>query len=44
MSFYVYIVASARNGTLYIGSTDNLAQRVWEHAEKQGRVSPRNMA
>ena len=34
MSFYVYIIASARNGTLYIGSTDNLAQRVWEHAGK----------
>ena len=34
MSFYVYIVASERNGTLYIGSTDNLAQRVWEPVEK----------
>ncbi len=34
MAFYTYIVASDRNGTLYIGSTDNLAQRAWEHAEK----------
>ncbi|ATQ41039.1 GIY-YIG nuclease family protein [Caulobacter mirabilis] len=34
MSFHVYIVASRRNGTLYIGSTDNLARRVWEHREK----------
>jgi putative endonuclease len=31
MSFYVYILASRRNGTLYIGMTDNLARRVWEH-------------
>ncbi len=31
MSFYVYILASRRNGTLYIGMTDNLAQRVWMH-------------
>ena len=27
----VYILASARNGTLYIGVTSNLAQRVWQH-------------
>jgi len=27
----VYILASKRNGTLYIGVTGNLQQRVWEH-------------
>ena len=27
----VYILASKPNGTLYIGATSNLAQRVWEH-------------
>ena len=32
--FFVYILASKRNGTLYTGSTDNLAKRVWEHKEK----------
>jgi len=31
MAFYVYILASERNGTLYVGMTDNLVQRVWEH-------------
>jgi putative endonuclease len=29
--FWVYILASKRNGTLYIGVTSNLAQRIWEH-------------
>jgi putative endonuclease len=27
----VYILASKRNGTLYVGVTSNLAKRVWEH-------------
>ena len=31
MAFYVYILGSRRNGTLYIGMTDNLIQRVWMH-------------
>jgi putative endonuclease len=31
MSFFVYILASGRNGTLYIGMADNLARRIWEH-------------
>jgi putative endonuclease len=31
MSFFVYILASKRNGTLYTGMTDDLARRVWEH-------------
>ena len=27
----VYILASARNGTLYVGVTSDLVQRVWQH-------------
>ncbi|EKD58460.1 MAG: hypothetical protein ACD_56C00119G0007 [uncultured bacterium] len=29
--YYVYVLASHRNGTLYIGVTDNLIKRSWEH-------------
>ena len=27
----VYLLASIRNGTLYLGVTSNLIQRVWQH-------------
>lgn len=30
---YVYMLASARYGTLYLGVTSNLVKRVWEHRE-----------
>ena len=29
--YYVYILASKKNGTLYIGITNNLLKRVYEH-------------
>jgi len=28
-----YIMANRRNGTLYVGVTSNLIQRVWQHRE-----------
>jgi len=32
--FSVYIVASRRNGTLYIGVTSDLVARIWQHKTK----------
>ena len=32
---YVYILASKKNGTLYIGVTSNLIQRIWQHKNNQ---------
>ncbi|MDR1662388.1 MAG: GIY-YIG nuclease family protein [Azoarcus sp.] len=29
----VYILASKRNGTLYVGVTSNPVQRIWQHRE-----------
>ena len=35
-TYYVYIMASGKNGTLFVGSTNDLIRRVYEH--RQGLV------
>lgn len=32
--YYIYILASQRNGTLYIGVSNNLRRRIFEHKNK----------
>ncbi|HEY4943597.1 MAG TPA: GIY-YIG nuclease family protein [Rhizomicrobium sp.] len=32
-TYFTYIMASKRNGTLYIGVTNDMARRAWEHRE-----------
>lgn len=31
MAFWVYILATDRNSTFYVGHTDDLPRRIWEH-------------
>ncbi len=34
MAYFVYILASKRNGTLYVGITSDLARRIAEHRQR----------
>lgn len=31
MAYFVYILAAGKNSTFYVGVTNNLARRIWEH-------------
>jgi putative endonuclease len=34
MAYYVYLLASKKHGTLYLGVTNNIIRRVYEHRTK----------
>ncbi len=36
MSAYIYIMTNKPNGTLYVGVTNDISRRVWEH--KQAKI------
>ncbi|WP_376987549.1 GIY-YIG nuclease family protein [Bosea sp. R86505] len=33
---WVYLLASKKGGTLYVGVTNSLSRRVWEHRQRRG--------
>jgi len=34
-NYYIYILANKKNGTLYIGVTNNILKRTFEHKDKK---------
>ena len=40
-NYWVYLLASQRHGTLYVGVTNDLAKRVWEHRNDLGAAFTR---
>lgn len=38
MEYFVYILASRKHGTLYIGVTNDIARRVFQHRQGKGSL------
>lgn len=38
-NYYVYIMTNKKDGVLYVGVTNNLIKRIWEHKEKTNKLS-----
>ena len=41
-SYYVYILTNKPRGTFYIGVTNDLARRIWEHHQGKGSKFVKN--
>ena len=37
-NYWVYILASKKNGTIYVGITNSLETRAWQHKRNFGRI------
>lgn len=35
MNYYIYILSNKKNGVLYVGVTNNLLRRIYEHKQEQ---------
>jgi len=35
LQYYVYILSNRKRGTLYVGVTNSLERRIWQHKNKQ---------
>jgi putative endonuclease len=35
MIYYVYIISNKKQGVLYVGVTNNLIERIWQHKESK---------
>ena len=44
LGYWVYMLTSRQNGTLYVGVTSDLVRRVAEHREVSWPASQRSMA
>jgi putative endonuclease len=44
MAYYVYLLASKKHGTLYLGVTNDIVRRGYEHRIKATAASRRDMA
>jgi len=43
MYYYVYIIKDLHNNSIYIGRTNNLVRRLWEHNNRKSKYTKRSI-